>query len=51
MTFEEIRQNKEIATYISSADRYLQAIGYTEHSFAHVGHCVDVVEYILKNLS
>ena len=51
MTFEEIKNNDEINAYIRNADKYLEQIGYTEHSFAHVIHCVAVSEYILKSLS
>ena len=50
VTYKEIRNNKEINTYILSADKYLEAIGYTEHSFNHVLRCVAVVEYILTAL-
>ena len=35
--FEDIKNNEEVKTYISAADRSLLALGYTEHSFAHVG--------------
>ncbi len=50
MTFNDIKENQEINTYIESADRYLADIGYTEHSFNHVFRCVKVVEYILETL-
>lgn len=50
MEFKDIRNNKEINTYIECADQYLASIGYTEHSFNHVLRCVAVVEYILKEL-
>lgn len=50
MTFEDIKNNKEINTYIEQADKYLADIGYTEHSFKHVSRCSAVVEYILKTL-
>ena len=36
LTFEEIKNDGEIRTYISAADATLSAIGYTEHSFPHV---------------
>ena len=36
LTFEQIKNNEEIKTYIRKADESLRAIGYTEHSFAHV---------------
>ena len=50
ITFEDIKNNKEINTYIESADTYLANIGYTEHSFKHVLKCAKVVEYILESL-
>ena len=50
ITFEDIKNNKEINTYIESADSYLANIGYTEHSFKHVLKCAKVVEYILETL-
>lgn len=37
ITFDEIRKNQDIQVYIAKADRALAALGYTEHSFAHVG--------------
>ena len=36
ITFEEIKKNEAIKTYIKKADESLVALGYTEHSFAHV---------------
>lgn len=36
VTFEYIRKNPDIRTYIQRADDALKAIGYTEHAFAHV---------------
>ena len=36
ITFEEIKQNEAIKSYIQQADASLIALGYTEHSFAHV---------------
>ena len=37
ITFADIKNNEEVKTYISAADRSLSALGFTEHSFAHVG--------------
>ena len=37
VTFEEIKQDPDIRTYIKKADESLIALGFTEHSFAHVG--------------
>ncbi|MBO5904047.1 MAG: HD domain-containing protein [Clostridia bacterium] len=36
LSYEEIRKNESIRTYIREADKSLEALGYTEHSFAHV---------------
>ena len=47
VTFDDIRQNAEIAAYIRKADESLAALGYTEHSFAHVGRAADVARRIL----
>jgi metal-dependent HD superfamily phosphatase/phosphodiesterase len=50
ITFETIKNNKDINTYITYADRSLEAIGYTEHSFAHVGKVSNDAAYILESL-
>ena len=50
ITFEEIRSNRDIKTYISKADESLKALGYTEHSFAHVGKVAENAAYILTTL-
>ncbi len=50
MTFEEIRKNEDIRTYIQKADVSLCALGYTEHSFAHVMKVSECSAYILTTL-
>lgn len=50
VTFEEIRKNPGINTYIKKADESLVALGYTEHSFAHVGLVAEECGYILQTL-
>lgn len=37
ITYQDIVQNETVKTYIKKADETLAALGYTEHSFAHVG--------------
>ena len=49
-TYEEIKHNPAIRTYISQADASLIALGYTEHSFAHVTTVAERSEYILRTL-
>ncbi len=51
LTYEELRSNEEIKTYITRADESLRALGYTEHSFAHVCKVADTVKYLLEKLS
>lgn len=48
ITFEELKKNEEIRTYITIADRSLAALGYTEHSFAHVGKVAQTAGYLLE---
>lgn len=45
--FSDIVNNPEIKAYIRAADASLSALGYTEHSFAHVGRVADVAANIL----
>ena len=50
MTYKELKQNEEIKTYIVRADESLEALGYTEHSFAHVCRVADTVRYLLATM-
>lgn len=50
MTYEELRNDETIKVYITQADASLNALGYTEHSFAHVTHVADMAGYILETL-
>ena len=50
VTFQDVKNSPEIRTYITQADASLLAIGYTEHSFAHVGKCAQVAAHILTQL-
>ena len=50
ITFEDIYNNKEIQLYIRQADESMKAMGYTEHSFAHVGRVASWAQEILLKL-
>ncbi len=50
VTFEQIKKNEEIRTYIEMADQSLKVIGYTEHSFAHVVKAAEQAAEILDKL-
>jgi metal-dependent HD superfamily phosphatase/phosphodiesterase len=50
LTFQEVKKNEAIRTYIQRADESLIALGYTEHSFAHVTQVAERAGYILETL-
>ena len=50
ITYEDVKNNENIKTYITKADESLRALGFTEHSFAHVGRVSDRAKYILETL-
>ena len=50
ITFELIKNDPDIKTYITKADESLKALGFTEHSFAHVGKVSEDAAYILTTL-
>ena len=50
ITYAQIKNDPSIRTYVSQADASLAALGYTEHSFAHVGKVSENAAYILGTL-
>lgn len=50
LTYEELKRNKSVKAYITGADRSLAALGFTEHSFAHVTKVAATCENILSVL-
>ena len=50
ITYKEIKNNEAIKAYIKKADESLSALGFTEHSFAHVGLVANRAEYILSEM-
>ena len=50
ITYESIKRDETVRTYIRKADASLEALGYTEHSFAHVTHVAEIARYILREL-
>ena len=50
LTYEELTKSDAIRTYIIRADESLTALGFTEHSFAHVVHVAETAGYILQTL-
>ena len=50
LTFNDIKNNQQIKTYITKADEALKVLGFTEHSFAHVTKCAVTASEILSTL-
>lgn len=50
ITYEAIKQNAAIRTYIERADDSLKVLGYTEHSFAHVCKAAETAGGLLTSL-
>ena len=45
LTYNKITKNEAIKTYIIRADESLGALGFTEHSFAHVTHGWRIINF------
>ena len=50
MTYEEVRRDPAVKVYIAQADASMQALGFTEHSFAHVTRVAKTAGDILEAL-
>ena len=50
LTYEAVKKNETIRTYIQRADESLIALGFTEHSFAHVTMVAEAAGRILETL-
>lgn len=50
MTYEQLKMDEAVKVYIAQADAALNALGFTEHSFAHVTQVAERAGYILETL-
>ncbi len=50
ISYQQIKNDPNIRTYIAKADESLIALGFTEHSFAHVTQVAERAGYILETL-
>lgn len=50
MTYEQVRRDEAVKVYIAQADASMKALGFTEHSFAHVTLVAQIAGYILDTL-
>ncbi|MBQ8002071.1 MAG: HD domain-containing protein [Clostridia bacterium] len=50
ITYEDVKKNEKVNAYIKKADESLKAMGFTEHSFAHVTKVAENAGMILTKL-
>ena len=50
ITFQDIKNNREVQTYLQKGNDALGVIGFTEHGFAHAGICAATAADILQTL-
>lgn len=50
LTYEDLRKDETIHTYVEMQDDGLETLGFTEHSFAHVTWVAEQAGYILQTL-
>ncbi len=50
ISLAEIQQDASISTFIASADRVMQAVGYTEHGFRHANLAARIAYNVLSRL-
>jgi metal-dependent HD superfamily phosphatase/phosphodiesterase len=50
VTYEDIKNNNEINTYIELADKLLGTLGFTKHDFGHVAKVAETASNILLTL-
>ena len=50
MTYEQVCRDHAVRVYIAQADASMEALGFTEHSFAHVTKVAAAAGYLLETL-
>ncbi|MBQ7354397.1 MAG: HD domain-containing protein, partial [Clostridia bacterium] len=50
VTYTDVKRDAAVRTYIQKADLSLSALGYTEHSFAHVTRVAETAGDLLQQL-
>jgi metal-dependent HD superfamily phosphatase/phosphodiesterase len=50
LSLEEIQQDREISTFIASADRVMEGLGFTEHGFRHANLTARIAFNVLTRL-
>jgi metal-dependent HD superfamily phosphatase/phosphodiesterase len=50
VTLEDVQGSEELSLYIASADRVMEAMGYTEHGFRHANLVANIAYQVLSRL-
>lgn len=50
ITLQEIKQNEAIRALIKAGNRYLEALGFTDHGPRHLGYVSRTAQHVLKSL-
>ncbi|HJP67148.1 MAG TPA: phosphohydrolase [Actinomycetota bacterium] len=50
LTLEDVQQDKQVSTFISSADRVMEGLGFTEHGFRHANLSARIAFNVLSRL-
>ena len=50
ITLEDVKKNEEVESFIKASQKQLNALGYTEHSYRHIGIVSKRTEEILRKL-
>ncbi len=50
LTLDDVKRDPEVETYVSKADEYTGAIGYTEHGFRHANLVASIAGNIMRRL-
>ena len=50
ITLEEVKKNESIRALVKAGNRYLEALGYTDHGPRHLSYVSRISSYILKSL-
>ena len=37
ITLEDVKKNEEVEAFVRASQKQLEALGYTEHSYRHIG--------------
>jgi len=50
MTYEQVKKDAAVRVYIAQADASMEALGFTEHSFAHVTKVAEIAGDLLEGM-